>query len=332
MRNALDNILRPLMPKTVDELNILYFPYDGIFEQSLPMDNCRYYVMGDHQIYGSSEHLYGDNFYILKDGMLSYATKLDLVIANHRKNQLHSARSFANDYHLPLILFDHELPALDASPKLRSFVSKQFNHNNHVFSFDNLLGEEWYSDINTVCNYGNAITLDLEKDIFEYKKNNIAFIGDHNPSDAPMISSILSSHDDIVGFGYNGDLTQEYTSFEELAAIMVHSRIILFVVQESRPPLMALYAMAAGCVPVFNESRWSNKWFKDKRTVKTFKDVSEISGIVSALLDDEESLVERGRRCMEYIEQNFPQNIFREKYTSIVNQTSNLMYNRDNIL
>ena len=329
MRNSIDNIFRSLIDSK-EEINILYFPYDGIFEQSLMSSKCKYYTMVEHQIYPSARCIYPDNFHLLEDGILSYTTKLDLVVANHRKDQLSFAKSFSDKCHIPLVLIDHELPAEDSSPKLRMFVGKQFS-NDRSICFDNLVTSEWFTDIRILCNYGASLLPGLGNENLPEKKNDVCFIGDHSPNDSNMISEIVKMHPKIVSLGRNHGVTQEYKSFENLLELMYSSRIGIQTIQDPRPPLLMLYSMSMGCVPIINNTRWTDIWLDDSMGIR-YTDVNTVKKHVDDLLKDETRLAEMSAKCINFVNSRFNLETFTELYESFIDNSTMIMYDRESTI
>jgi len=325
MRNVIDNILRKIIDKS-EEVNILYFPYDGVFEQSLKSEKYKYYTMYQHQIHEFPAKSYPKNFYVLEDSVLSYITKLDLVIVNNRKDQLNSARNFANSYHIPLLLIDHELPAPESSSKLRSFVSRQFNDEDSVIAFDKLLSEEWTIKINTPSRYSAQIYENPHKT----RNTNICLVGSYSTYDYGLLREVISNHSDIETLGINPGITKPYNTFDEMLSLMADSEMSVHIIQEHRPPLMMLYGMSLGCIPIINETRWTKYWITEDLGF-LFRGISDIKKYRDILNSDKNKMTKMSHACIEFSKQFDHQN-FQFAFSSFVDKVNNKIYNRESIL
>jgi len=331
MRNSVDNIIRSLLNRPKAEINSLYFPYDGLFEQSLISNKYKHYTMVQNQIYPSAPQIYPENFFVLPEGILSYITELDLVIANHRKDQLPVARKFANMHHLPLILIDHELPATDAPKKLRAFVSKQFNDPTMVTVFDSLVSTEWCCDIDVLSHYGGQAVPGIDKSICDEKDIDLCFVGDYVQSDFNMITTILQSIPNAIALGNNPGITQQYNAFADIIQLMYKSKICVQVVQEGRPPLLMLYCMSLGCIPIINQTKWTEKWI-DEDVGIMFKGIDEIKNIADNLLGDPDKIKRMGEACIDLINSQFDSNIFQKAFELFIDNSVQSVYTREALL
>lgn len=292
MRNLVDNLIRSASPK--DKLNILYFPYDGVFEQALPA-NHEYYCMSEYQFNRSSSRIYGPNFHFVGRKHLFERVPVDLVVFNHRNTQIDIAKSFANALHVPALMFDHEIPAQSSSPKLRKYVFDQCEKTG--ICFDPFVSNEWGCEIEMPFNYGCSF-LGYNEIMIEVKQNNVCFAGDHSREDLNVALRIIDSIEDIAPIGDNFQTTPSYKSFQDILTMFSMSKVGVQIFKECSAPTLLGYQMSFGCVPVVNKTPWTSYWLKDFPEL-LFETGDQANGIVQSLIQDDDRRMEIAKACLE---------------------------------
>ena len=326
MKTPLDRTISSVLKKD-DNLNILYFGYDHIFEHMISSIGANFYTVKNAAAHNTQYEL-PSNFTFLPYGMgfVPNRIDIDLLICNSRR-QLKTAIETSDRHHIPLVLIDHELPTQSSKRNLRKYINSQISDNVMYVAASDLVLDEWTIDDNKVIPmipYGFNVSPSI------IRNNNVLVVGDYHSSDYGLLDTMLSCDNNAIGIGNNGSHTINKTHLDELANAMNQSRICLVATNESQPPLLQLMAMAHGCVVVTNKTRWTSSIIQDGINGFLFEKQSDIKKIVKVILNNQS--VREGDEvsfnAKSIIETNYNFETFKNNWLNKLVDTSKRIYKR----
>lgn len=321
MKTAVDQVIHSAIKKDA-HLNLLYMGYDGWFESLLLSPEINFYCPQDATLYERNAQL-PINFTLMPKGMNYIPNRIDIdgVVCNSRVQQVQSAFQIAESFHVPLILIEHELPMASSKEKLRRYVNSRLPRCTKVCTH-NLVKEEWFLEDTKVIPYGFPVAGN------NIKNNKVLVVGDYHQADYGMLNTMMSCHSTVVGLGYNNGLTQEYKSYKDVFEHMTQSDICVVASQGHKPPLIALFAMAAGCVVVTNKTRWSERLITHEKDGILFEKSSEIKKVVRHLLQHESLVDDISLAARQNIRENHPHKEFVDGYINLIKEKTKEVYVR----
>jgi len=255
MKSALDHVIHSVLRKDEDPINILYFGYDGWFESMISkIPNTKFYVNKDYLQYPLDDCTTPYNFTILDKGMTYIPNRIDIdiVICNSRREQVNHAATIAAAYHLPCIFIDHELPNSNTKSSLREYVNSRLPKSCIHVCTSSIIVDEWILDKDTIVVPYDISSVTIDKP----KTQEVLVVGDYEPQDQRILDIMLNAHPDAKGIG-NSKSLKKYDSYESLMYHMSNSKVCIMCINENRPPILAMMAMAAGCIVIINNTRWT---------------------------------------------------------------------------
>ncbi len=254
-----NNVIRSATRKETDPLNILWFPYDGIFETFL----CQYTL---HNYYGGNDLTYipwetslfpPTNFYVLQaHNSFSMDIDFDLVVCNNRMHQYDKAKALSTILHIPLMVIEHSLAPEIMKVEDRHIIKEQKQADFYFVTHDNI-NESWNTNYKVIP-YGIPNYYQEQEKI-----DQIILAGNFLEQDYPKLKQIIeNSPIPIKVYGNNpglSDTCSHGTFIEELKK----SKYFLNATTTTVAPLMMLMAMSAGCIPVTNVNTFTDKFIQD---------------------------------------------------------------------
>lgn len=329
MKSGIDHVIHAAIRKPATEVNALYLPYDGWFEWIFQNSGVRCYSSAEATAYDWLCGEYPPNINLLPKGMnyIPNRVDLDVVICNHRKDQVIKAANVADAYHLPLILIEHELPFETSKSNLRQYVNSRMPKRVVHVVTDQLVNEEW--GLHNTDREVVHIPYGLVGFGSEVRDIEVLVFGDYTINDYSLLELMLASHPKSVGFGNNpGTGTQPFKKFKEVQKALGRSKVCLTAHSSMRPPFGMFLAMAAGCAVITNKTRWSSRFIEHGKTGFLFERGADIKKVVKDVCADE-ALKERvGMAGRKAILEQFSVDKFQSGWHNLIEQLSTRTYVR----
>ncbi len=288
MLNTISHIYHTTTKVDRDSLNILYFPYDGIFEDQLRCTGFNYYSCVGHGAHVIKKNYavpekdaqFNNFSNIVVDDLLKMHSQdcFDLVVCNEKRDQARKACNIADRLHLPLLIIDHEMPPEQGGSNLLSHIELQVPKASRVTT-SNIINKVW----NT-----NHRTIEYSIDMLNYHNDTrigTVMVGDFVPEDRWVIQSIQNSNKGIKIYDGNDNLAKSYGNKNDLDDILLNAKVFVNMSSHKQPPIYMLMAMAAGCVIISNETPWVSDIIKHKDSGLMIDDIDDIKGMVDLLKD-----------------------------------------------
>ncbi len=328
MKSGIDHVIHAAMRKNLEQFNVLYFPYDGWNEWMFNNTDIKAYTAKDALVYDWPCDDWPDNINMLPKGMLQIPNRIDLdaVVCNFRKDQVFQAEKIANIYHIPLILVDHELPNKSSNDNLRRYVHSRMPKQTIFVATHGIVVNEWKYPKEGCDAFVIPYGFVCERRAL--KSNDVLVIGDFSPEDRPLLNDMMNSDANVKGIGYNPRVTEPYSSFKEVENHLRTSRIVITASPETRPPMLALMAMAMGCVVITNKTRWTDTVIAHEENGMLFERSSDIKKIVKTLLNDHDLTRQLAGRGQEYIIDQFSPKKYVDSWTHLLRKVTKKVYIR----
>lgn len=326
MKTCIDQVIHSAIRHDYEDINILYLGYNGWFESIFSFPNIMCYMMKGTLAYKWNGTL-PITYTILSEEQrfVPNRVNIDLVICNSRRSQIHSAAEIANTYHLPLVIIEHELPSIDSTKKLRQYVNSRLPKCTHVITHP-IIQKEWYLDEHdkdmVIIPYGfKPIPNNM-------RTNNVLVVGDYNKEDYGLLNTMISCYPGTIGIGYNDNLTIPYTDLKDIIDAMSKSRICITAMPEGCPPLLALLAMAAGCVVITNQTQWTESIIINSVNGFIFENAGDIKPIVRMLLTDIQKLNQISFVAQQATNANYNYDMFSLQWNNLIQTLITKVYKR----
>lgn len=317
MKYSIDHVIASALPNVGK--TVLGDIYNGIFESTLKGVDINIFSAKDFIYHEFKHDKYPDNVNILERGIAYLPSRIEpsVIMLHSRQDNLFKFLDIARQYHLNVILFEHELPLTKVKPNIRKYINSRINKNViHVYPHT-IVKDEWYLDDNKKIihlPYGIPdLRSDIEKDI------DVLVLGDYGTND-DLLDVILGTHKNTVGVGYNYGRTQEYESIDALHNMIKRAKVCISVYNDNQPPFYAMLAASAGAVPICNKTRWVDSIFPDE---VIFKDVGELKRLVDSSLADYQHIA---TPIQTKILHSFDHNTFKKSLEYLIHSVSKQVF------
>lgn len=326
MKSSVDHVIHSTLRKHADELNCIYFPYNGFYEWMLNSVPMRLHCPKDTLVHEWPCKHWKDNINWLPGGVEVIPNRIDIdaIIVNWRKEVPFIADKIAQQLHISSIIIDHELPAENANKNLRKYVNSRMPSKSVFISCSSLLSDEWaYNDNMEVIEipYGFKIPDAIAKE------NEVLVVGDYNYYDTQLLNEMLNAHPNTKCLGYNGH-GNKYKSMDEVISEMSKSLVCIMASESTIPPFLAMAAAASGCAIVTNSTRWTNHVFKHGESAMFFDSMPDIKKHVRSLLNNKNKLEDIMMQGKQNIIDNYSMKKFQENWISLMLDISKRIYKR----
>lgn len=309
MKSNIDYVVHSAL-RTNETINALYYPFDGWYENLCFDDHADYYLFEKSSIYEWSVGKFPINFHVLPADTKKIPNRidLDLVITNHRTEQLEKVKRIADNFHLPIVLIEHNLPISRSSVGIRKYINARIPQPVHHIVTHQLIKDEWHLENVDVIPYGfNTADNRQNKDVI--------VVGDYNPEDFTLLENMMNSHHTVTAFGNNHGITKPYVSMDYFLNNLQEHKICILATNDSKPPILQLLAMANGCVTITNRNRWTEQVIEHENTGLFFDNSNSVKKVVQSILDHPEELDRIRGNAYKFIETNHSY----EKHSNLMN-------------
>lgn len=326
MKNSVDNVVHSAMRSIGEQLNCIYFPYNGHFEWMLKSTTMKLHCPKDSLVHEWPCNNWPENTNWLPGGIEFIPNRIDIdaIIVNWRKDQSLKAEKIADIFHLPLIIIDHELPSEESNTNLRKYVNSRMPKKAVFVSVSNVVNDEWkYNKEMEVVQipYGFSVPEAITKE------NDVLVVGDYHADDTELLNEMLNSHPNTKCLGYNGHGVP-YKTLDEITIEMAKSKICITASESTCPPFLAMTAAAAGCAVVTNQTRWTKCIFEHNDTVMFFDSVKDIKKHIRTLITNKSKLDDMAMKGKQIIIDNYSIEKFRQNWINFMADISTRIYTR----
>ncbi len=328
MKSSMDHVIHTAIHKEGGELNLIYMPYDGMFEWMMSTLPYKLYAPQNTSVYQWQCNNWPSNINWMPQGVKALPNRGDIsgVVVNWRKDHAFTGEQMADQFHIPLIMVEHELPDASANQNLRNFVNSKMPNKAVFVTTHRVVRDEWdLDDSMEAFNIPYGFVVQDNKDILKDKE--VLVVGDYSRGDSQMLEEMLSCVPDVTGIGYNQG-TKEYSTLNEIILQMRRYKICITASQPNRPPLLAMMAAACGCAVVTNETRWTKAIFTEGKTALFFDAVSEIKKLVRTLTQSSELVDDMSIRSRKMIFKDHSMSAFIKNWTNLIQTLSKRVYIR----
>jgi len=253
-----NHVIKSAIYKT-KPLNILWFPYNGLFEHLL-------FQGSTHKFYGCIQHSYikwdttlynpGSNFHPLQEyKTLPISIDFDLIVCNDRLEQYSYAQQLSDVLHLPLLIIEHTSPM--SIMKLEDiFLIEKQQQPDFTVVVNDIINKSWNKNYH-VIKYGIP-NIDIT-DKLSNKKTQAIIIGQFSQSEYAKLYKIINTIKiPILIIGDNKDISNTM-SYDQTIKILSESRFVINIGKQECYPLTLYLGMAAGCIPIAATNNFINQ-------------------------------------------------------------------------
>ena len=239
MATCVSNILKTAIAKNEDDINILYYPYNGEFEHLMGELEYRFFVPISSIIY-SWHKLYPlpKNFTLIQDNIDSIPKHVvfDLIICNDIDQHYDSANSLAEKFHIPLIVVEHNLSVKDIRQKPRHYI-QSYPVNLNKFTTE-------------VISYG---VRSHNNRPFDQRSIDLLIMGEFTGADNTFVQQLLSLSPNSKFINTN-PLPENIKSIDDVLHVIEDTKIFISLMNHDYIPLDLLYSISYRCIPIVNNS------------------------------------------------------------------------------
>lgn len=279
MKQLLEFVIDRAFIKSSEKISALYMPYDGKFEwllKDMPLE-----------LYSSPELIYRenrsqkwpDNIYWLGHKLQYIPNRLDidLIFCNHI-NQINTANALAQNFHLPIVFFNHELPQQSSRAYTHYTLDKLDREYIHFVYPHESYRQAWDHEGDRVFVFPYSFP---QVEALE-REQEVVVLGDFHENDQYLIDAMLSVHPDAIGLGYNNNMTP-YQDIDEVVAQLQKTRLCLTATEPKLIPFWAMLATSCGCQVITNKTPASvpHQFSLFENVGEINKRVKEIAGEVN---------------------------------------------------
>jgi len=269
MSIPMNNILRAATRTEQQPLNILWLPYDGVFESTLlPHLRHNFYIGLDSSPFPlETKWLKSNNIVCLpRYNSFALGINFDAIVCNYSATQHEKAINLSHSLHIPLITINHTTP--------QSSIGK---YNTHMrVSTHHEVNKSW-GVTDQIIGYNISECFPNED-----RENKIIIVGKFLEPDYNQIRQLQNiSPIPIEIIGDNKGLS-DYMEWSSVLEKMSNAKYYLNISKIDALPILMLQAMKAGCYIITNKSPFTKGLFTDK-TGKYFGNINNLDDIFNNL-------------------------------------------------
>lgn len=306
-------------------LNILTFPTHERYETQLCKTNHNFYAcsIDKQKQWNYTYAKMPSNYYLMpKQKILDYVN-FDIILAQSRWSQYHSAMKLRSVLNIPVILLDHTTPTIDMMDGEALKEMRSLSGDVNVFI------SEQSKDAWQCTHNANVITHSIDSELFsdhgiDRLNKVLSVANDYINRDYCLNFSgwqRITSHFDYSLVGDTPGLSVAAADTDELVRIYNSHSVFLNTSIDSPLPMSLLEAMSCGCAVVSTATQMIPSVIKNDFNGFISNDENEIIDKIQYLLDTPSEARRIGSNARQTILDNFGEESFIHKWNTVFDLT-----------
>lgn len=327
MRSGIDGVIRSAMRQKDDSVNIIYFPYNGFFEQMLGECKHRFFTCTTNAVSEWKSHFpLPQNFVSIPDSISKIPSyvDIDLVVCNNKNTQIKAASMVSDNLHLPLLIIDHEPPSDNAKDIILRQIENTLPDATRIVTSDKVINERWQvKDSIEVPYYFPIEHQDQDR------TEELVIAGDFILGDYYLLQQFLDMYHSVKIYGDNQGLPEniDYVDVNELTHKLLNTQVFLSVNPPGQPPLHMLHAMSCGCAVVANKTSWTESIITDGDN-GILVDFDDVKSALKSIMGKKDKIRELGKKAQETIQDKYNAADHVDRWNQILFDAAEKIYKR----
>lgn len=351
MKNYVDQVMHSALRKTGQEVNTIYYPFDGLFENifgTIPVIN--------HFVSFFKKYPFNiaipNNYNELPNEALgrteNYATSfpdrvdVDCIICNDILTEQNNTNSsmISTGWHVPLIVNVHSDVDLINTHMIEDKINSTCIKDENVYS---VFGHDVIKSRWGLENHPRAVTIPYGIPFLNNQNNfdereNIALICDVlNPETVDFINKVNQKIPNLniytttpLSIEVNPNNTPTFCpTFRDLLKVMNNNKICIALNSEaSHAPIIPMLAAANGCAIITNDCVWSSLIFNHNHDALLFKSLDQLQEQVFGLMFNSELINFLSDNAKQNMRSNYNMVDFQQKWITFISNVINKVYIR----
>lgn len=311
------NQIHTILNRELNEhkLNILVYPYDGIFEKTLceAVPEANFYCQYSEHINWTYEFAAPDNMYLIEEPQINIPKHqiVNLAIINDRTKQYNNIRPLIYNMHIPTLEVLH-CTTTNIQPADISKINKAV-HTSYTRAVNTQIANSW--------RLNDFISYPIQLNNAKTKTIQALMVGDFNYFDMQIIMPILKAIPDITILGNNNELSTKF-SLERTLDYIERAEIYINLTNRTDVPYFLLHAMGSGCAIVSNETEATSGILQHQKNCLISNTINEFINNIKSLKNRDSLRIDLSSNAYQYINEhyNYTDNIL--KWKKIIYDTS----------
>lgn len=303
-------------------LNILSFCHDGLFEYMLAQAFPEHYFYGLYQQpHWMQDILNLPNLEWISCNSFPQYLDADLLICNDKLDNFDSYQNLSFTLHLPVIGVEHTTVPMNMRPEDRYIINSKRKFHKDISILD-IVNTSWGRE-SVVIPYG----LDTPEKV--EKTDQILLIGDFQQKDYQHIQEFIrNTPTRIKVLGHTPGISKPPESWDSLLQDFAESSLFLCLSSSVNHPILLLYAMAYGCVPIANSTPLLDHIISESQSGLIGRNMDEIKTEINKITAQPHQIQNLSANAIRYIQDNFSPEQFQENWEEVWQTMSNKAYQR----